>query len=32
MKVLGIIGKSGFDKTALIARLIGELSERHFSV
>jgi len=32
MKVLGIIGKSGFGKTTLIARLIGELSVRGFSV
>jgi molybdopterin-guanine dinucleotide biosynthesis adapter protein len=32
VKVLGIIGKSGFGKTTLIARLIGELSERRFSV
>lgn len=32
MKVLGIIGKSGIGKTTLIARLIGELSERRLSV
>ncbi len=32
MKVLGIIGKSGFGKTTLIARLVGELSRRRFKV